>query len=346
LLERGIRGVQGRLGLPFFRFFDSLRFSDVCVQACRGFNLLYERDGTISYGGLIAAKRMGIPLIVEVNGDLVEEWKQLGWQMSAGQRAAVHFVTRQFYHRAHHIVAVGETIKRRLVERWALDPHKISVVTNGVDLDLFVRTPPQSDTRARFGIGAGPLVAFTGSFQPWHGVELILEAFERLAGRVPDAQMVFVGDGGLRAALEGRARTAGLGSRIVFTGRVPHEEVARVLAIADVAVIYHRGEAAEIVETPLKLFEYLAAGKAVVAPAVPNMARVLTDRVNARLVPPDNPPALAAAVEELLRDEGLRLKLGRAARSEAQSKHSWDRAVSELEEVFDRVLTNTGAVRP
>lgn len=338
MVEKVVRGVQSRLHLPFWRFFDSYRFSDACVAAFKNFDLLYERDGTICYGGLIAARRLGIPLVIEVNGDLVEEWRQLGVQMSKSQWATIHFITRQFYRSVSHIVAVGDTIKQRLIQRWGLNPTNISVVRNGAEVDLFLNTPAEPNTRARLGIGAGPVVMFTGSFQPWHGVDLILEGFRHIAAALPEPQMVFVGDGGLRPELEQKVDAYGLRNRVVFTGRVNHQEVAQLLQIADVATIYHRAEAADIVETPLKLFEYMAAGRAIIAPAVPNMQRILTDGVHACLVPPDQPEALAKAVVALLQNPQLRTTLGQAARREAVTKHSWDRAVDELETVFAATL--------
>jgi glycosyltransferase involved in cell wall biosynthesis len=338
MVESVVRGVQSRVRAPFFRAFDSVRFSDACVSAFKSFDLLYERDGMMCYGGLIAAKRLGIPLVVEANGDLVEEWRQLGLQMSKGQWAAVHWVTRHFYRNVTHIVAVGDMVKERLVQRWGLDPAHVSVVRNGAEVDLFLEAVRAEGLCGRFGIGPGPVVIFTGSFQPWHGVDLIFEAFRLVAAISPEAQMVFIGDGGLRPELEERVRRDGLERRVVFTGRVSHHDVASLLQSADVAAIYHRLEAADIVETPLKLFEYMAAGRAIIAPDVPNMRRILTDGVNARLVPPDQPQALAAVMLGLLNDSELRTRLGRAAREEATTKHSWSRAVRELEDVFAGVL--------
>lgn len=338
LVEKPVRFVQGRLELPFFRLFDSYRFSDACAFAVNGYDVLYERDSAISYGGLIAARRLGIPNVLEVNGDLVEEWEHLGLEFSRGQRAAVHFVTRQLYRHASHIVAVGETIKKRLIDRWGLDPSHISVVTNGAAVDLFLDTDLTSDVRKRYPIGDGPVIIFVGGFQPWHGVDLILEGFRQAEPAVPESRMIFVGDGPLRSDLEKKVNSLGLRERVVFTGRVDHRDVAQLLRIADVAVIYHRASAAEIVETPLKLFEYMAAGKAIVAPDVPNMRRVLTDRANALLIPPDSPQALARALVELIDDRELRDSLGRAARKEAVERHSWDRAVSELESLLYGLL--------
>ena len=338
LIESIIRGVQSRLRLPFWRLFDSYRFSDACVSSFAGYDILYERESTISYGGIIAARRLGIPIVLEVNGDLVEEWQQLGLEMSKMQWAIVHLITRQIYKQASHIVTVGETIKQRLIHRWSLDPSHVSVVTNGAEIDLFQDMDTSSNIRSRYSIGDGPVIMFMGGFKPWHGVDLILQGFSHIARIVPEAIIVFVGDGPLRSELQQQSDSLGLNERVIFTGRVDHEDVPQLLNMAEIAVIYHRKSAAEIVETPLKLFEYMAAGKAIVAPAVPNMERILKDNISARLVPPDDPEALGRALITLLADDQLRTSLGEAARKEAVERHSWDRAVAELESILFGLL--------
>jgi glycogen(starch) synthase len=342
VVESVVRGLQSRLRFPFFRLFDSYRFSDACVSAFTGFDILYERDSTISYGGLMAARRMGIPLVLEVNGDLIEEWEHLGLHFSKGQRAIVHLITRQLYRRASHIVTVGETIRRHLIRRWGLNPKQVSVVTNGADVELFHRINGAERVKKRYSLGLGPVIIFVGGFQPWHGVELILDGFAKIVTTKLDAKMVFVGDGPLYADLQGQVQARRLSTSVILTGRLEHNEVVKLINIADIAVIYHRGSAAEIVETPLKLFEYMAAGKAILAPAVPNMERILTDRVNALLVPPEDPAALAHAMVELLENRHLRISLGECAKKEAIEKHSWDRAVCELESILFRVLSKSG----
>lgn len=338
LVERVVRGVQSRVHAPFIRFFDSYRFADACQRPFRGFDVLYERDGTICYGGIIAARRLGIPIVLEVNGDLVEEWRQMGLPMSGAQRATVHWMTGRIYRAASHIIAVGETLRETIVRRFALPPSHVSVVRNGASVDRFLDLRPDRGVRERFGIPPGRIVIFTGSFQAWHGVDLILQAFGEVAAARPDVTMVFVGDGQMSEELRRSAASMNLTDRVVLTGRVNHADVAQLLWLADVAVIYHRAVAAQIVETPLKLFEYMASGKAIVAPAVPHMQRIVSHRESGVLVPPDRPDLLAAAVIELLADDALREALGEAARREAVEKHSWGRAVREVEAVLFEVV--------
>lgn len=344
-VEKPIRRVQTILGLPHLRLFDSYRFSDACVSALAGYDALYERFGFLSYGGLIAARRLGIPIVYEVNGDLVEEFAVNRVPISMTQWRVIHGVTKQMFNRADHVVAVSETLKQGILERWGIPDTKVSVVPNGVDLDVIQGVSQEDASRARARTGGARSVIFVGGFQPWHGIDLLVEAFALVAAQDSDAVLVLVGDGPVRVQLEQRVAGLGLNGRVVFTGRVAHEEVAALLAASCIAVLNPRENAMTRSQSPLKLFEYMAAGKAIVAPATPELRPFLTDRRNALLVSPGNREALAEALVELLRDSGLRSTLGDAAREQAKSRHSWDVTVGTLETILETAGRDRGTAR-
>jgi glycosyltransferase involved in cell wall biosynthesis len=332
--ERPVRWAQSRFNLPYARFFDSYRFGDGCATALAGFDVLYERQGMLSYGGLFAARRLGVPLVYEVNGDSLEEHRLLGIELPAAQWSIFHHVTGQMYRRADHVVAVGAAIRSILIDRWRLDPTRVSVITNGVDVARFATAFDLDTVRREHDIPWAQVVMFVGSFQPWHGVEQIVKAFALVAEQSPQVGLVLVGDGELREALTQRVAELGLRDRVRFTGQATRAQIPALLALADIAVLYQPRAAGEIVETPLKLFEYMAAGKAIVAPDFPNMRSVLGDDVSGVLVEPDAPAALAGALQRLLDEDETRRRLGAAARDEAVAKHSWHRAVREVEELL------------
>jgi glycosyltransferase involved in cell wall biosynthesis len=339
-MEKPIRFIQSRFHLPFFRFFDSIRYSRACLTVFRNFDVLYERDGTISYGGLIASRRLGIPLVLEINGDLIEEWEHMGLHFPLAQRVVIRMLTRMTYKYVTRIVSVGETLKRRLLERWRLEAAHITVVTNGADVQRFINMPQNVDVREKYSLPAGLLLAFSGGFQPWHGVDLILEGFRKALDENPDLKLILIGDGPVRADSEKIAEQLGLKGRAFFVGKVPHGDVATLLHASEVLIIYHRASAAEIVETPLKLFEYMASGKALIAPDVPNMRRLLVDQQTAVLIPPNNPVALARTIVRLAGDPELRDRLGAAAQKEAIASHTWDRVAMDLEKILDELVVN------
>ena len=336
--ERAVRRAQRQLRLPFLRLCDSYRFSDACVAALRGCDVLYERFGFLSYGGLIASRRLGIPIIYEVNGDLVEEFAINRVPVSSIQWWIIHFVSRRMFQRAGHVVAVNETLRDKIMRRWRVDADRVTAVPNGANLELFQNPTEVAVARARSMVGDGPAIVFVSGFQPWHGIDLLLTAFARICRSHPAAVLVLAGDGPQRDSLARRASALGLGGRVLFTGLLANEDIAGLLSVCEIAVVNPRSSAMTRSQSSLKMFEYLAAGKAIVAPSLPEMAPFLTHGVNSLLVKPDDEEALADALAELIADAQMRARLGQAARRQAAERHSWDHTVGRLEEILYGVV--------
>lgn len=332
--ESIMRGVQSRLRLPFIRLYDSRRFAEACATSLLGCEILYERFGWLSYGALMAAKRMSIPLVYEVNGDLAEEYQQLGIKLTRLQWFVINVVTKRMFEQADQVIAVSETLRERIIKRWRIDPSKVTVVANGAHVDKFLDSHKAEEARERCPLQEAPVVMFVGGFQPWHGIDLLVEAFGRIAAAVPRAKLILVGDGPVRNEIRRFADRLQLGERVVMPGTVAHEDLPALLNTAHVVVVNPRVSRVSIAQSPLKLFEYMAAGKAIVAPVTSEAERFLTHGVNALLVPPNDPDALANALLELLERDQMRLALGQAARRQAIEKHSWDHTVFELEAIL------------
>ena len=219
---------------------------------------------------------------------------------------------------------------------------RLAVVPDGTRI---TRPQPHPGTLAPSGtLAPGPLapcsIAYAGHLYTWKGVDVLLEAI----ARVPDVRALVVGGHEQEPDLA-RLRTlaAGLriGDRVTFTGHVPPSAVASQLARADIVALPNPASAISTHSTsPLKLFEYMAAGKAIVASRLPSLGEVLTDEVNALLVTPGDPEALAAGISRLVNDPALRARLGGAAR-DAVAEYSWDRRAERLEILFNDVLAPT-----
>jgi glycosyltransferase involved in cell wall biosynthesis len=345
LFEKVVRGIQGRLKLPYIGFFASYRFSKAVEQALQDCDVYYERFWLNGYGGLLAAQRLGIPLVYEVNGDLVEEYHQLGIRLSRAQWAASGWIIRRIFQKAARVVTVSDTLRQRTIDRWRLDPEQVTAVSNGARVDLFSQAVSMPELREQNNLDVADLIMFVGSFKPWHGLDLLVEAFSQVVAQQPQARLVFVGDGPTRPELEAQAQQLGLAQKVIFTGAVPHEEVASWLSQAQVAILNPRVSPASLSQSPLKLFEYMAAGKAIVAPDIQNVRGVLSHRQNALLVAPDQPAALAQAISELLGDASLRQRLGETARQQALERHSWDTTAAELEAIFRQELERQPQLR-
>ena len=338
LVERPLRRMQAELRLPYFNLFESLRFSDAAGQALAHCDLIFERFGFMGFAGALTARRLNIPHILEVNGDVPKEVEVLGVKMSAAQRATSLQVVRRTFAAATGIVCVAPMLKQNLVKEMQLDPDKIEVILNGADTELFAAPKDQMAIREKFGIASRPTITFVGTFQPWHGINLLLDSFVGVQKKNSNVQMLLVGEGGGRAEAKQRVEREGWDNAVQFLGRLENRAVADILAITDVAVIPFPYLKSDIVGSPLKIFEYMAAGCPIVASWAP-IHDVIEHAVTGLRVPPADADALAEMLAHVLADADLRARLGMRARQVALERYSWDNTIQQLEIFFDRVLT-------
>ena len=283
---------------------------------------LYKRHARNDVAALWAARRAGVPAVLEVNclftGPGYREFEPL-----ALEPVAVRF-ERRALGLAGVRLAVSSPLARLITGLAGVDAV---VLPNGADPARFDPGRVSADhVRARHGLGSSTVVGWTGVLREWHGLELLLDA---VAG-VPDVRLLIVGDGPARAAIDARAAALGLAHRVVITGRVPHDEVPEYVAAMDVAVVAHDRTG---VASPMKLLEYMAMAKAVVAPALDNVRDVVEDDRNGLLFAPGDVHALTSALRRLAGDADLRLRLGRAARDTIETTRNWRRNAERVLEL-------------
>jgi glycosyltransferase involved in cell wall biosynthesis len=205
-------------------------------------------------------------------------------------------------------------------------PGRVRVLPNGVDTDAF--TPPPIDRDADHP--TGPVrFGFVGSFKAWHGCDLLLEATLMARDRHADLELLLVGEGPQRAALEEVAGHLGLAANVRFLGARGHQEIPAFLHGLDVAVA-PAPAGIDYYFSPLKVWEYAAAGRAIIAPRAGQVAERLRHAEDAWLVEPGSPAELAAAMMELAGNPELRRRLGDAAGARARAEFSWSRVARRL----------------
>ncbi len=275
-------------------------------------DILLVRHHDLCISCVPVARRLGIPLVLEVNAP-AEEGRRYDTE-------TLHLATLQEWtsrwkmRRADTIVVVSSFLKNYLTERYGIRSERIFVAPNGADLQRFTPTvdpDPEFPRRARH-----PRIGFVGSFQKFHGLDLLAGMVRGVAAARPAARFLFVGDGPGAEALR---LEVGQGDRVDFTGNVPHERVPALLASLDIAVV---AEAAPH-QCPLKLIEFMAAGKAIVAPRHEPIAELLVDGTHGTLFQPRNLEALVAKIVDLIDQPELRNRLGQAAAERAHTTLSW-----------------------
>lgn len=268
---------------------------------------LYERLALHSTVGAATAVGLAIPYLVELNAPLPEEaatYRRLDHPEAADRLERLTLAS------AGRVFAVSRPLAAYALGRGA---EEVEVLPNAVAAHRFPeRLEPGADP---------PRAVFLGALRPWHGIEAIGRAWELLGRDAPE--LLVVGDG------PGRERLAALGA--VMVGAVDHSAVPGLLAQAEIGLAPYAADAPAYF-SPLKLFEYLAAGLATIAADLPGVADVVTPGCVVR-IPRGDAPALAEAVRALSADPELRAAMGRAGRALVLERHTWERRADRVLEV-------------
>jgi glycosyltransferase involved in cell wall biosynthesis len=331
-IESVIRRIQYEFKLPYLGLFDSLRYADACTTHLIGFDILYERHGYMGYGGYIASRWLGIPLILELNGNIIKEIDERGLAITRLQQRIGQWITIHTFRAADRVVVVSEALRRILIEEYRIPEEKVTVVINGTNLRLFSKKYDQDLIRSQYRFTRGPVVAFVGTFEPWHGIDLLISSFRAVLSKHPDAQLVLIGDGSGKDKAVAQASNYGLANKIRFLGRLPQDQVAAVLNVAKVLVAPYSFKHSNIVGTPLKLLEYMATGNGIVASTAP-IHEIIEHGITGLRVPPANEDALTHGILCLLENDALCRSLGQNAALRAQT-YSWDNVTRQLETIF------------
>jgi len=237
---------------------------------------------------------------------------------------------RSVFARMDAVVAHSEHGARRLREEVGLDAHRVRVIPHGA-FDYLTRLPEEKPLPAELEGAEGPVILSFGLLRPYKGIEVLLEAYGRIAGRAA-AELWIVGNPRMDLAPLRRLAEAA-GGRIRFVTRfVEDAEIPALFRRADLLVLpYLDAEHSGV------LYTGLAFGKPLVLSAVGGFPEV-AEAGAARLVPPGDAPALAAALEELLGDEGARAELAAAAARAAAGPFSWDEAARRTLELYRELL--------
>jgi glycosyltransferase involved in cell wall biosynthesis len=190
---------------------------------------------------------------------------------------------------------------------------------NGVDTEMFHPAIDGRNIRKRLGIERKTVIGFTGILRPWHGLDLLLQAFRQICQTRSDLHLLIVGDGPIRCDLEKTVANNGLSDKVTITGRQVHEMVRFFIAAMDIAVTPQ----STFYASPMKIIEYMAMGKALVAPDTPNIRDIVTHGEDGLLFCPQKVDDLTRQLLVLIGYCDLRARLGLKARSKIESRYTW-----------------------
>jgi glycosyltransferase involved in cell wall biosynthesis len=270
-------------------------------------DVIYERCNLYLLAGALLRRRTRTPLLLEVNAPLAEERARFG---GLGLLGLAERLERRVWRSADCVLPVTEVLAERL-RRAGVPAGRIAVTPNGIDPERFLADVGERDRcKAELGLAGKVVLGFTGFMREWHGLDAAID-FLASPAAAAHIHLVLVGDGPARPGLERQVARLGLVERVRFTGVVERDAVARFIASFDIAL----QPRAVAYASPLKLFEYMAAGDAIVAPDQPNIREVLTHDASALLFDPARAGAMVEAILRLVREPELRRRLGLAAQA-------------------------------
>ena len=301
---------------------------------------LYQRYCQGQYAGVWFARQNSIPFVLEFNGS--EIWIARHWGDGIGRKTIPGEEVLQKIEDANLasatlIIVVSDVLRDQLVAR-GYDRDRILVLPNGVNTDAVGPHLATAASRGHLGLPLDvPVIGFIGSLGLWHGVEALIDAFDRLLRGYPDVaarspRLLIIGDGDRMPMVRAEIAKRSLGAFVKLAGLVPQAEGAQFLSVSDILVSPHvsNPDGSPFFGSPTKIFEYMALQRPIVASRLGQIGSVLEHGRTALLTEPGNTDEVAEAIAKLIREPDLASRLALAARREAVERHSWDMRVETI----------------
>ncbi|CAN2045905.1 putative Glycosyltransferase subfamily 4-like N-terminal domain-containing protein [Candidatus Magnetomoraceae bacterium gMMP-13] len=292
----------------------------------RDVDFIYDRYAYFSFVPVLIGKIFKIPVILEVNivTDLKDTRKlELAWLCRVIEQWVVKNCKKVF--------VISDLLKKTIVKNKGLDKEKIIVQPNGCDLDLpSVDISHIINTKLMEQLDRKTIICFLGRLLLWYNLDKLIEIIAELQNNYPDIVLMIIGDGAEKERLLRCVDEFNQNKNIIFTGRVSHQEAMSLIAHCDLCVIPATNEWT----SPVKLFEYMGMGKAVVAPDIKSISSVMSDGVHGRLFKQDDFVEFKKCLATLIKDTKLRETMGQNGRKHIKNNYTWDH-------VAERIITES-----
>lgn len=298
-------------------------------------DFIYERDHAFGTGCNLSLL-FGIPVIMEVNG-ISNETGRLPKSIAK----IMNLVLFNRYSIATHIITVTPKLKEFLQFNYDLPSDKISVVENGANIDLF---RPMDKENALKKLDLDPefkYICFVGHLAPWQGVEYLIKSSPFILSQCPNTKFIIVGDGPKLDELKKLVDTLNIFSNYIFTGYVDYEKVPVYINASSICVapfVIERND--KIGLSALKIYEYLACGKPVVASKIKGIEELLSTSNGGISVTPENVSDLGKTIVRLLQDDSTCEKMGAEGCKFIRNHHSWKTVAANVENIFYNAISS------
>lgn len=289
-----------------------------------------------------AGRRHRIPVVYECRAFWEDAAADHGTSAEGGLRYRLTRALETWVFRnADAVTCICEGLRSDIVRR-GVPEARVTVIPNAVDIERFAFCPPRDSVlAAQLGLEEALVLGFIGSFYGYEGLSLAVEALPEILETHPEARLLLVGGGPRDAELKHRVVALGLESHVVFTGRVPHDQVERYYSLVDILLYPRRHMRLTDLVTPLKPLEAMAQGKLVLASDVGGHQEIIRDGETGRLFRAGGARALAAAVRDMLERRDTWPAMREAGRRYVEQERNWPASVGRYREVYGRLLGNS-----
>jgi glycosyltransferase involved in cell wall biosynthesis len=281
-------------------------------------DLIYERGNYLQLSGSIAAKKKGIKHFIEINAPFPEERSLLQGKSYYFSKACK--VEQEQINLSDKVVVVSSALKDYFVNKYNCDENKFLVTPNAVDpqsltIDKHIVNQIIND----YNLHGKIVIGFVGSIFPYHGVDLLLKSFSQLVIKNKNIHLLIVGDGETLPLLKQYTKELNIDETVTFTGKIEHHLIYNYMSVMDIAIMAK----SNWYGSPIKIFEYGAMGKAVIAPRTKPIMEVMNDGEHGILID-SNENTLSSAILKLINDQDLRERLGKNFQKKIYKEHTWD----------------------
>lgn len=300
-------------------------------------DFLYQHHADFIYSGSLLKKELGIPFFLQC--EAVQQWSKRYWGKHY-LRKFLKWAEEIQWENADAIFVVSNNVKKMMID-YGVEAEKVYVHKSSVNTSMFHPGIDSSVIREKYSLNGKFVCGFSGTFAQWHGIEIFAHAIKYVVKKIPNFVALFVGDGILRPRIEQIIKNDNVGEYSIITGLVPFKDMPKYLAACDLLVspCVNNPDNSLFFNSPIKLYEYLAMGKPIIASNVGEQGESINHLYNGILCDPDSPEILAENIIWLFDEPDLRMKLSQQARTDAVEKHQWINNARGVLKVYENLIS-------
>jgi len=291
-------------------------------------HFIYERYAFYCFSGVLCSKIFNVPIILEVN-----EISGIARQRAQLFTPLAKKIEKIIFAKSDAIIAVSSYLKKS-IEKHGVDPSKIYIMPNAVDITQFDRKNEQVSLREIYGFDRSIIIGFVGSFSVWDNLQFLISIFDDLYLKRGNLKLFLVGDGYNKEELEEEVKIRGLDKHVVFAGRVKRNLIPDYISVMDICTLPHSNPFG----SPVALFEYMAMAKPVVVPKIGPIEDVITHDYNGLLFEPGNSDSFIRQLIKLIDHKEIRIRLGRNAKDTILKNHLWKHNAEKIINIYNSLI--------